>query len=241
MKKTVLLLIFCLLFCVCKPTAITVNADTTASEYLRVIDNSTPIYRDKNGQDFLFYLPYSYYVKVIEEYSTLLHVECFGGQNAPLIDGYVPKDKLLSEPSPTRLPYLDCTVTTFSATVLYQDALCTKPLRLIFADRTLGYYGSVGEDTFIYFVCYMGDTGYVKEDTLTPFQVPVHPDPITQESVPLPDDKQNLTTNVAPNYNGLKLAIIVCLLMAGVIALFSVIKRKPNANTCVTLCEEDDY
>ncbi len=239
MRKKALIVVFCLLLSH-QPYYAQVEAENVwVDGYLRVTDYTTPIFKDKFGQEFLFYLPYSYYVKIIKLENDMAHVECFGGELTPLIDGYVWIDDLTDHTAQAQTPYLDYTVTTSQATILYADPDCTTSLRVVFADRKLGYYGCADQNEYVYFVCYMGYTGYVKEDGLKPFTTPLHPDPIITQPETLPEEQR--PTTQAKDYTGLKTAIIICLLMAGVIGLFSVLKKKTAKGVAATYYDDADY
>lgn len=211
------------------------------TEFIRITNQSTAIYSDKNLSDFLFYLPYTYYVKIIEDYDYFLHIECFDGLLTPTIDGYIKKEDITSErilEQDIYSPFLEITVSTATSTVLYLDLECKTSSRLIFADRKLGYYGlSCNTDgEYLFYVNYLGTSGYVKEHTINPFEVPLHPIPLKK---PEQTDKDTEQTKIVSNKT-LKLAIIVSLLLAGVIGFFSVVSKKTAKNLAVGGNEETD-
>ena len=97
MKKILSLLAIALsIFTFASPFVKSANA-SAQTEYLRVIDKTTPFYKNVYDTTPLFYLPYSYYVKVIGLSGEYYHVElhCDNGQVA--IDGYVPSERLYND------------------------------------------------------------------------------------------------------------------------------------------------
>lgn len=198
-----------------------------ASEYLRIIDGETPIYEDSEMKNFLFYMPYTYYVKVLSTVGNVAHVEC-SGASLPAIDGYTPSERLYADGLSVPFAYADVTVTTCKSAALYSDITLANTLRYIFAERSLDYYGSVSTDTgYAYFVAYAGEVGYVKEDCLYPFTVPNHPNPLTFIETETPEQ------TVEPKSEGgitltLRIIIISCLVAAGLIAALTFKKPKSN-------------
>ena len=83
------------------------NAKT---EYLRVIDNDTPFYKNIDDTDALFYLPFSYYVKIIGHSDDYYHVEIHGDNGHVAIDGYVPSDRLINDNLTVISPFLKLTI-----------------------------------------------------------------------------------------------------------------------------------
>ncbi|MBR2869981.1 MAG: hypothetical protein IKB98_01170 [Clostridia bacterium] len=215
------------------------DAKAEQSVYMRVVDSETPFYLDKSEGEPFFYLPCSYFVKILEEDENFYHVECFG-ELAPAIDGFVPKDMLISIDYDVQSPYMQATVTTLSSCMLYADNDAKEGVYHIFPDRSLTLYGSYfeqGEEN-LYLVCYNDKLGFVKESYLKPFTMPTHP-------IPLPQNNSNQVVETSKkqspssNFDGLKTAIIICLSLAGVIALCLVVKRKKPSETATTFVDDD--
>lgn len=213
----------------------------TETLYYRVIDYQTPFYADENGYNLLFYLPYSYYIKVISEGTTLIHAECFGKNNTPAIDGYVPKENLQQVDYEVVSPFLDLTISTCGSAVLYKDAQCETQLQLIFSNRYLGYYGNYvslnGENLF--FVYYGGKAGYIKESDVTPFDFPLHIRPVEIPSQEIIEDKEE--TQQTNDLKYLKIAVITCLMLAGFFALFVAFRKKEHPQTAASYFDEEDF
>lgn len=211
------------------------------SVYMRVVDNKTPFFLTTTDSIPLFYLPCSYFVKIIGQTENFYHVECFG-VGTPAIDGLVPKSKLVEIDYQVENPYMQATITTISSCMLYSDCSAKQSLYHIFADRTLNLYGTLfieGEEN-LYLVCYNDKLGYVKESCIKPFVMPTHPIPLPQEQKP----QNTQTTEIkspSNNVDGLKTAIIICLALAGVIALCLAVKRKnkPSHASATTFVDDD--
>ena len=233
----VFLISFSLSFCNDLPTS-----KAEQSVYMRVVDSTTPFFLSDTDSQPLFYLPCSYFVKVLDQTEHFYHIECFGN-NTPAIDGLVPKEKLVSVDYQVQEPYMNTCVTTSSSCMLYADSSAKQSIYHIFPQRTLNLYGLLsreGEEN-LYLVCYNNKIGYVKESCLNPFTMPTHPIPLPQEQKP---QKVETTINQSPSigFDGLKTAIIICLSLAGVIALCLVVKRKNKQDgASATTFVDDDF
>ncbi len=219
------------------------------TEYRRIITEDTPFYSDSGGTNLLFNLPYTYYVKLLEHGEILSHVECFGAGSSVAIDGYVPTDKLFDDDLPVQNPYMEKEIMTISTAVLYSDKNLTTPLQYIFASRTLKFYGQIpsNDGSIIFYVGYNNRLGYVQEKDVLPFEIQLHPNELTfiqpdQPSVDTqtPPENENSTTT-GTNLTTIRIIVIACLLLAGLVALFIAIKNKPKKHLNNGYYDENEY
>ena len=219
-----------------------VYAQSDSFRYLRIIDDSTPLYSDSLGTDLVCYLPYTYYVKVLSYSEELLRVECYGSDGTAAFEGYVPAEKLFDDGLDVEEPYADVKATTAVTTILYFDKELNMPQMYIFPERDLKYYGQIPDgDTFIYFVGYNGRVGYVREADLYSFEVPDHPNELTfiiTEKEPEPETTPQTET---PDLTGVRVMIIVCLVFAGMVGIFIAFRPKIKHETAATYYDENDY
>ena len=212
------------------PSSYKIKAQT--HEYYRVIDNVTPFFQDPNTTELLFYLPYTYYVKVLDVSNNVAHIE-YGNEG---IDGYTYFDKLFLETQEVLNPYPTLNLSTAETTHLYLDKSLNKSLMYVFNERTLGFYGRLNyQNEYIYFVSYNNKLGYVKESAVYPFTIENHPNPLTflpsENPIPVPQQNRLLTP--------FRIVIISCLLLAGIIALIISFKSKKSPNKIGDYYEED--
>ena len=239
MKKIIILLLILSLFPVCE-TNIVLSEEKT-SEYLRVITDDTPFYSNKTDTDPLFFLPYTYYVKVINKDDAFAHVEVYGDDGFAALDGYVPTAFLFSDNLQVLSPYLNLTVSTLQTALMYGDHNLNEPIQYVFADRDLRLYGFYPtEHGMLYFVGYNSRLGYVKETDLVPFTVPNHPNELTFLTPDTNTTVSHSPTNTSNETFSLKAAIVLCLIFAGLIALFIALKGKPRNNAAVSYYDEND-
>lgn len=243
MRKTIISTLALILLSVSlSPFFIQTATADFSGKYLRVINDSTPFYKNANETTPLFYLPYTYYVKPLGTVGTLTHVECYGNGGIATIDGYVPTDLLFDDGLSVTNPYVVLELTTANTAVLYKDIFLSEPMQYLFAERQLKYYGNitVGEER-AYYVSYNDKLGYVKENDVYPFLIADHPNELTflpQETPELPKEEQPPNTS---DLFVLKVTIFVCLIFAGLIALIIAFKGKPTKKIAVSYYDDNDY
>ncbi len=222
------------------PTHIKPVYATNQTEYLRVIDKTTPFYKNVYDNEPLFYLPFSYYVKIIGHSGDYYHIELHGDNGQVAIDGYAPAEKLFDDDLPVLSPYLELTITTVGTAVLYSDQNLSSPLQYIFAERNLYYYGEIiSEQGTLFYVGYNNRLGYVKESDVYPFIIQNHPNDLPSNSTNSPEESYSDT--IKTDAFGLRTIIIVCLIFAGIIALFIALKGSQNKQKSFNYYEENDY
>lgn len=215
------------------------TAYATAQEYKRVINDTTPFYSSAEEKTPLFYLPYTYYVKVLDESSGYSHVEIHSDDGQIAIDGFVPTDMLFFDGQQVVYPDLNLKITTAKTTLLYLDANLTTPALYLFADRELTYYGKFfGEQGKVFYVSYNNRLGYIKETDVYPFTIKNHPNQLT--FLPKEEKTETTTTPSAQKYFSIKYIIIACLIFAGLFALFVALNNK-NKRQSFDYYEENDY
>lgn len=214
------------------------------SEYARIINHSTPFYKTEGDETPLFYLPYTYYVKVLNKGQEFTHVQIHGENGVTGLDGYVPTNLLFYDDLEVSTPYLSLSITTCGTAILYQDQDLGTQSQYIFAQRKMWYYGYLETAKgMLYFVSYNGALGYVEEKNILPFSIDNHPNELT--FIVEPEKEQESENSSTENKSdtdlfSLKTVIIVCLLFAGLIALFIALGKKPGYVKS-EYYEENDY
>ena len=159
MKKFFAVLIA--LFFLAPPLAGISPAHAAETKYGRALHSDIGFYKDNAGSDLLFFLPYSYYVKVLVEGEPYSLVECHDadGETTKIV-GYVLTDSLYFDGTLPVNPYLELAVSLKRDAFLYADRLCTEKLTKLFYNdknqnnalfRYYGYaYDAAGERTAEY-------------------------------------------------------------------------------------------
>ena len=249
MKKFTCLFIIMTLLCLFMPESQVANANYSKS-YARVINDTTPFFSDTTSNNLLFYLPYTYYVKIIGEKDNFYHVEYGGYSSNPVIDGFVPKTALFFDELSVSSPYPNVDVVSSSSCTLYENSKMDTPIKHIFANRKVLPYGInyAPNGSVIYFVSYNDSLGYLYESQITPFTINNHENPLTfLESENVSQNTPTATPNTEQdstdkNFLSLRIVIIVCLVFAGLIALFVGVKNASRKRTDYSsYYEENDY
>ena len=236
MKK----LLFVFLIILLIPFSVSAKAQES-NGYYRVIDDETPFFSDVKGENLMFYLPYTYYVKVLGISGNIAHIECFGSGDTVKIDGYTYFDNLFFDGLNVLDPYLEQKVMTQKTAVLYSNPNLSDPIQFVFAERKLNYYGHLNiDDEYVYCVEYGGIIGYLKESDLYPFYIEDHPNEQTflpSSPTPPPSENGSDTDATTP----FRIIIISCLVLAGIIGLFIAVKKKKSPIKTGDFYEESDY
>ncbi len=190
------------------------------SQYYRVLKEDVAFCTSPSLDTALFYLPYSYYVKKLDVSGEFYHVSCYSG-STPTLDGYV----LISDLTPCQNenpPFLNFQITTVKATSLYTDNTLTDNLQFIFQNRTLNYYGKYysGSGSVIFYVYYNKNLGFVEEEAVFPFVVPLQQDKLptakedtTEKSVDKTDKTETALKSTVIVSIALSTAIIIALIV----------------------------
>jgi hypothetical protein len=215
---------------------------SATSIYLRVIDEETLFYSNANEQSALFFLPYTYYVKSLGQVGEFYHVECYGQNGSPALDGYVKANKLFDDGLSVINPYVSLSLTTVNTAVLYSDTTLVTPIQYVFPERNMRYYGNLEVGGFnVYYVEYNGKLGYVKEVDVYPFAIPNHPNELTFLTPPTPPEVETPIKTEDFNQNELRVLIIACLCIAGVFALIVALKNKTKRVEQTGYYDENEY
>ncbi len=232
----IVFIIFMCFGCYISPTLVYAQ-----SEYRRVINNNTPFYKSTLDEKPLFYLPYTYYVKVINQNNNFCHVEINGENGRTAIDGFVPTEQLFYDGQEVLSPYLNLYIKTVDTAVLYADTSLSSPIQYIFSERSLFYFGEQQSvNGKLFYVAYNDKLGYVKESDIFPFIINNHPNELTFITQPETNKNQTATQSNGV-FSNLKTVIIVCLLLAGLVALFIATSNKNNVVKRTNYYEENDY
>ena len=236
-----LCVVICLLICVFTiSTPIkTFKASAQTNTYLRIIEDELPFFADEKGVEFMFFLPYTYYVKLIERGEILCKIE-FGFQGGTALVGYVPTQGLFEDGLTVIAPFPDLKIKTSRSAVLYADTEHTEQLQYVFSGREVNFIGYSVSTQGVYscFVEYNGRIGYIKDSDLLPFDILNHPNELTflkQDNSPTPENQP-----LASSFE-LKYVIIACLVVAGVLGLIFVFRKVPSSNPAISYYDENDY
>ncbi len=176
MKKFIAIILSILIISV-QPVSVKASVYT----YSRVLTEDTGFYSDAGGNYLKFYLPYGYFVKIIEVGSIYTKVN-YMNDNAqfPFLTGYVKTVDLIPREDVPITPYPLLNLTVISDDVLFSDISLTVSKVGVYANTLAVYYGEVtteSEEPLVYVYC-NGYLGYMRKSCFAPFTLPPHPEPI---------------------------------------------------------------
>ena len=238
-------------FTIAKATQETLRLSVYAGyDFRRIIDDTTPFYSDKQGNNLLFYLPYTYYVRVLEKGDWLSRVEIVG-ENVISIDGYVPTDMLFDDDLAVSSPYVNLNVKLKNTATMYDSPSCLNAIHIVYSDRDLNYYGTVMRDDGVrlFYVSYFNKIGYVYENDVVPFTIPNHPNEltfiVTEEPSPPETNQEPTEETQQPDsssvLSNVRIIIFTCLIFAGLLAIVFAFKNKQKPIKETNYYDENDY
>lgn len=219
--------------------------------YVRIVTPFVPLYRAPvEHRDYaLFYLPETYYLKVIDAQGGFYEVEYQDGENGfPVLYGYVKKDAVsLDYQTPTPPLYQKQTLSVIKSCYVYATPHENgELLATALQGQTVRLYGAypdkTGENVFYY--VRLGHTmGYLPASVCTPPQNQPHPDPVITPSVSVsttPSVAVSASPSVQPvkKTEVLKIALILGVCLAVLLALYTAFRPK---KTQERYFEEEDF
>lgn len=216
--------------------------------FSRVLDDSTVIYSDSALSEPLFVLPYSFYVKTEEIYSSCVKV-CYGFADGitPQIIGYISIDKYNPVDYEPKNPYCTISVITKYSDVLLSNLELKRAYFNVGANTNMTLYGEIqgkNGNTFVY-VYYNCKLGYLEKSNLNPFVTPINSDPIisdTPDPVVPTSDTKNTESGLDDNLQIVLIIGISVVSVSIVYFLFKPAKNKPykkEESSALTFDEEE--
>lgn len=233
MKQFIAIILSILIFIL--PTPI-VYAQTPDYTYSRVLTHSTGFYSDAGGNYLKFYLPYGYYVKILEVGSTYTKVSYMSDNSQfPLLNGYIKTVDLIPRTDTPISPFPLLNLTVISDDVLFADSNLTLSKIGVYANSLAIYYGelSSGDTQLVYVYC-NGYLGYMRKSCFAQFSLPSHPEPIIttstseQNSIAIPNKS---STNSTDNLQILIVAGISVIVVSIVYLIFRPGEKRVKENS----------
>lgn len=210
--------------------------------YGRILTEDAGFYSDK-GDDFKFYIPYSYYVKILsvgELYSKVSYG--YEDNKYPIINGYVYTENLhISDYVPTS-PFAVITLTVISDGVLFGNIDLTEQKVGVCSGKQVFYYGDAyatnGED--LCYVCYDGYLGYMRLSCFSSFTIKLNPDPIDYPEIES-STYSNQTAEKSSFFKNdkIQLMIIACISIVSVSVVYLLFKPQDTRITNKTRNEDE--
>lgn len=221
-----------------------VNASDTV--WARIINEQTPFFSDIACSMIKFYIPKSYFVKVIEVNSDSTRVIYMDNDlKVPSREGYIKTCDLLIYNQEVYNPYLNLSLKITSDEILFADTNKTYPKTILsYGDNAL-LYGTltINGENFCY-VYANGYIGYVRRSAFAPFEIPMHEIPLSNKiSSEESEDSSILTepTNTNSSIDStMKIVIIVAISITCLSVIYLLFKPKNDSALKLALTQDND-
>ncbi|MBR4419611.1 MAG: hypothetical protein IKT32_01910 [Clostridia bacterium] len=236
---------------------ITARAPTKvkASEikWARIVSDKTPFYSDYSCSMIKFYLPKTYFLKVVNAGNDLTRVIYMDDSDElPFREGYVKTCDLELFDGVPQNPYPEIEIQLLSDEVLFADSNKQYPKTVLSANSTAIYYGELDQNgESFYYIYSNGYLGYARKNAFKPFEIPPHELPMHTQNPEESDSAVNAPTS-AGGQNGMQVVTTVDTTMKVIItiavALISVsviyLLFRPRQSTqqrVIAFSDEEDF
>lgn len=217
-------------------------------QYAMVIEHDVALYSDASCRYVKFYLPYSYFVKIIEvgtDYSRVTYMDDM--DNCPRCEGYVKNIYLDFSFDAPENPYPQVTVTAISDEVLFSDLANKKPKEVILSNNKAVYFGNITYEGEKFFYVYaQNQVGYVRENGFSQLELKEHP--LAPKKTPLDDTKLTPTSTKDTKTNTSLLSeksyqpmIIILIVLSALLLLYFILRQSPQKAEHSFYRDEDDF
>lgn len=223
------------------------RAQTAFSVYARILDENTALYSDPSCSLIKFYLPSTYFVRVISAGETVTKVAYMENAEAPSREGFIKTEKLYAFDGVPEQPYPALKLVFSCEEIIFSDPAPSGPRTVLEGGATALYYGEVQSGGVLYYYVYAGGyVGYVRASafyphTLQPSSVPLpEPEPTPdQTQTPSADDNAEKSENSSKGAltAALIIAVSVCSLSAAYLLLRP--RNLPARNAAAS--RDDDF
>ena len=219
-------------------------------QWARIVNENTPLYSDQSLTMIKFYLPRSYFLKVVNAQEQSTRVVYMDGRiGLPLKEGYVKTcDLFLFDGIPSN-PYPELELTVITDEVLFSDTNKQYPKAVLTQGSVATYYGqlNVNNENFCYVYC-NGYVGYVRKSAFATFEIPPHSLPLNEQSSQDEESSNESTVSTQPQNSipaidsTMKIVIIIAVAITCVSVIYLLFKPKPTTDFKIaTWRDEDDF
>ncbi len=250
MKTLKFTIIFILVFFVIPPhTQKNNNQIVKADEitWARIVNDQTAFYSDMACTMIKFYIPKSYFVKVLQigdDSTRVIYMD--NDSTIPSREGYLKTCDLLIFEDAVYNPYPNFSVKITADEILFADSNKNYPKTVLSYGDTALIYGtlSIAGENFCY-VYSNGYIGYVRRSAFAPFEIPLHEIPLVKP------DSNNQTENITSNSqtdpspdasidSTMKIVIIIALSITCLSVIYLLFKPKNQTSVKLAVSQDND-
>lgn len=223
-----------------------------AREYARVLNENTPFYSDPSCKILKFYLPYSYFVRIIKTGTEATRVIYMENALAPAREGYVKTADLYVCDYVPESPYPQLKLTLKNDEILFSSPADGDALVVLTAGDYAYYYGETQIDGDLFYYVFSGVyVGYVRKDAFYAHSLALHPKELPKEEEPdqselgqsSEDEKQSEQQSSLDNGDGNALlsAVIIIAISLITISVIYALFRPEHKTFKRAAASDDDY
>lgn len=245
-KRTLIVL---LILCFALSTTITSTSPQAKAslQYAMIIDHDVALFSDASCRYVKFYLPYSYFVKIIEIGTDSSRVTYMDDMNdCPRCEGYVKNVYLDFSFDTPQNPYPQVTLTAISDEVLFSDLNSKKPKEVILSNSKAIFFGKMFYEGENYLYVYsQNQVGYVRENGFTKLTLQNHPfapnDELPSEIQADNPQKEIKNNSSLLKENSYQPIIIILVIISALLLLYFILRQNPQKSEHSFFKDEDDF
>lgn len=216
-------------------------ADT---EYARILNEQTPFYSDPGCQMLKFYLPFSYYVRVVKLGSDCIRVAYMENATAPAREGYIKTCDFFPCDYAPENPYPAVNLSLKSDEVLFSTPQADDPRVVLPAGEQACFYGSIDLGGEVFYYVYSGAyVGYVRKRAFSEHVIPNHPNPLPKEEEPIEGQPESARPSEQEKQNnensGLSAVIIAIVAVVSVCVIYLLFRPESRAIKKAAYSDDD--
>lgn len=216
-------------------------ADT---EYARILNEQTPFYSDPGCQMLKFYLPFSYYVRVVKLGSDCIKVAYMENATAPAREGYIKTCDFFPCDYAPENPYPAVNLSLKSDEVLFSTPQADDPRVVLPAGEQACFYGSIDLGGEVFYYVYSGAyVGYVRKRAFSEHVIPKHTYPLPKEEEPIEEQPESARPSEQEKQNnensGLSAVIIAIVAVVSVCVIYLLFRPESRAIKKAAYSDDD--
>lgn len=225
------------------------KANAQGSSWGRILNENTPFYADDACTILKFYLPYTYFVKIVatgEDSTRVIYMD--DNLNVPLREGYIKTCDLYLFDGLPYSPYPEISLKITADEILFADSKKQYPKAVLSQGDTAFYYGEIRIDNENF--CYVyskGYIGYVRKNAFATFEIPAHEIPLVTEEPEIPNESiitsapLDNDTNPTSIDATMKIVIIIAVAVTCLSVIYLLFKPNAKQTRLAVYSDDEDY
>ena len=222
-------------------------SENPSFQYARILEQNVAFYSDPSCTLIKFYLPYSYFVRVITAGESVTKATYMDGVYAPAKEGYIKTADLYAFDGSPQQPFPMLRLTLATEEVIFADPN-SGAKAVLESGTSAAYYGEIKSGGVSFYYVYAGGhIGYVRASAFFAHNLPLSADPLPEPDTDTitPIDDQPSASNEQPSKsNGgeiLTAVIIVAVSLATLSVIYAAFRPRGSALKNAASSDNDDF